>query len=213
MLAHDLNDVIIAMREPGHEAAEVDLLMSALQSKVLHDLVDQLGRWCRREAIATIMESGFPHAMSLAPEDVEYLRRTPEVGRPPRVIPPMTEADLQVLRSRRVGAAIISAGQVASIAGLVVVEEPTGSLPILFLIAALLTLLAMATKAIKHPALSVGWSGLYVTFAIEGVAAARLASWPPVLGCVSMLAGFVAGIAHHRWSTRGDTSAANGNPW
>lgn len=73
-LASRINEVVIAMRAPGHEAEESELLLELLRTKVLNDQLDAEGRSCRKEIVETLMACGFPHALQLEPDDVRYLR-------------------------------------------------------------------------------------------------------------------------------------------
>lgn len=118
-LAKEINDVLIAMRFPGHESEESELVMEALASKVLHELVDPLGRSCRKEAVETMMAAGFPHALLLEPEDIAFAREY----RPPQ---PIVE-DPNVLRRweeiarayRRIAATVIVATQLLTAGAMV----------------------------------------------------------------------------------------------
>lgn len=73
-LASRINEVVIAMRAPGHETEESELLLELLSTKVLNDQVDTEGRSCRKEIVETLMACGFPHALQLDADDVRFLR-------------------------------------------------------------------------------------------------------------------------------------------
>lgn len=74
-IARQINRVLIAMRTPGHEGAESGLLIAALDGHRLDGLVDSDGRSCRKEAVETLLGCGFPHALQVSPEDLEFARQ------------------------------------------------------------------------------------------------------------------------------------------
>lgn len=117
-LAARVNDVLIAMREPGHEAEEAELVMAALQSKILHPLIDADGRSCRKEAVETMLACGFPHALLLEPEDIRFARTFKPAG--PRLEeddanPRWTGWELTAQTTRRLGAGVIGLSHAASL--------------------------------------------------------------------------------------------------
>ncbi|MER2563698.1 MAG: hypothetical protein ABTQ32_23410 [Myxococcaceae bacterium] len=61
-VATQINTVLIAMRAPGHETEESELLLELLSTKVLNEQLDTEGRSCRKEIVETLMACGFPHA-------------------------------------------------------------------------------------------------------------------------------------------------------
>jgi len=73
-LARGLNEVLVAMRAPGHEKEESLLVRSALEGKALTGLVDVLGHSCRKEAVETLLACGYPWALEVPPEDLEFAR-------------------------------------------------------------------------------------------------------------------------------------------
>lgn len=106
--ATELNELLIAMRAPGHETEESELILELLASKTLEGLVDEDGRSCRNEAVETMLASGFPHALALDPEDVAFARAwSASKGEQP-----LADWELLLLRNRRRGAATIVIGQV-----------------------------------------------------------------------------------------------------
>ncbi|MDX2011702.1 MAG: hypothetical protein SFW67_16000 [Myxococcaceae bacterium] len=124
-LAGEINDVLIAMRFPGHETEEAELVMQALGSKVLHELVDAQGRSCRREAVETMMAAGFPHALLLEADDIAFAREY----QPPASATAGDGSTLQPWErsardARRIGATIIAAGQVVT-ANMLALSEGT----------------------------------------------------------------------------------------
>src|SRR4051812_47386123 len=58
-LAGEINALLGRMRAPGHEAEEAKVVLTALEQKALHDLVDVEGRSCRKEAVETLLATGF----------------------------------------------------------------------------------------------------------------------------------------------------------
>jgi hypothetical protein len=115
-LAHEINDVLVAMRQPGHEAEESEFVMQALGSKVLHPLIDRAGRSCRKEAVETMMACGFPHALFLEPEDITFaLEYEPPVQAvAPATGPTLADWELEAQPSRRIGGSIIALSQLAT---------------------------------------------------------------------------------------------------
>ena len=73
-LAHELNELLIAMRAPGQEAAEAAVVLAALNEHKLDGAVDEAGRSCRKEAVETLLATGFPHALQVSPEDLSFAR-------------------------------------------------------------------------------------------------------------------------------------------
>lgn len=70
----ELIDTLIAMRAPGDEAEEAAILIAHLDAKTLEHLIDEKGRRARREAVATLLSLGFPHALKVSPDDLEQYR-------------------------------------------------------------------------------------------------------------------------------------------
>ena len=71
-LAGQVNELLIAMRAPGNEAAEAKAVLAQLDVGALDGLYDQRNRSCRAEAVETLIASGFPHALQLNPADLEH---------------------------------------------------------------------------------------------------------------------------------------------
>jgi hypothetical protein len=90
-VAEKINSLLIAMRAPGNEAAEAKAILAELDVSSLDGLVDGHGRDCRKEAVETLLACGFPHALNVAPEDLEHMRDTAE-GRQRIVIEPNESA-------------------------------------------------------------------------------------------------------------------------
>ncbi|MFT3842886.1 MAG: hypothetical protein QM723_38215 [Myxococcaceae bacterium] len=121
-IAGELNELLIAMRAPGHEGAESAVVQAALNAKKLHGVVDKRGRSCRREAVETLLATGFPHALEVAPEDLAFARsfdakeaQAPAHERAERGPPNEWK---QQMRARRNAAAIIaSTGSALAVVG------------------------------------------------------------------------------------------------
>ncbi len=75
VLAGKINALLIAMRAPGNEAAEAKAILEELDVSALDGLVDGEGRDCRKEAVETLLACGFPHALQVAPEDLQHARK------------------------------------------------------------------------------------------------------------------------------------------
>lgn len=73
-LTTELIDTLIAMRAPGDEQEEARLLIAHLDAKTLSRLTDATGRHAHTEAVATLLELGFPHALNVSPEDLQRFR-------------------------------------------------------------------------------------------------------------------------------------------
>jgi hypothetical protein len=73
-LATEINQALFAMRAAGQEEAEAKVLVAALDAHRFDGLVDSQGRSCRKEAVDTLLASGFPHALSVNHEDLVFAR-------------------------------------------------------------------------------------------------------------------------------------------
>lgn len=73
-LAGEIVDGLIAMRAPGSDEAESALVLKALDLRSFGTLVDARGRNGRKEAVETLLAMGYPHALKLSPEDLEFAR-------------------------------------------------------------------------------------------------------------------------------------------
>jgi hypothetical protein len=72
LLATEINRLLEDMRAPGNEAAEAKAVLAALDVEALADLVDENGKSCRAEAVETLLACGFPHALQVKPEDLQF---------------------------------------------------------------------------------------------------------------------------------------------
>jgi hypothetical protein len=73
-LVGQLIDVLVAMRAPGNERAEAKAVLGQLDLRSLTGLVDARGRSARAEAVQTVLTLGFPYALEVSPQDLEYAR-------------------------------------------------------------------------------------------------------------------------------------------
>jgi hypothetical protein len=81
-VAGEIIDLLIAMRDPGHDAAEAAVILKQLDLKSFSGVIDAEGRNARKEAVETLMHMGFPHALKISPEDFEWAREVVS-GTPP----------------------------------------------------------------------------------------------------------------------------------
>lgn len=204
-IASRLNDVLIAMRAPGHESEEAELVMEALSSQELHDAIDTRGRSCRKEAVQTMMACGFPHALMLDPDDMAFARRFFEV----RKAPSATNAAEHVIDddalepweagmrgNRRLGAGAMSALQIAS--GILSVTEVTGPSAIAGVVLSLIGLFAAAALAFSRPRdFNIATFGAFATIlALVGFIVALAAqSWAIAIAPIGVAAGLYISIA------------------
>jgi len=73
-LAAELNELLTAMRAPVPDPAEAAVVLAALRSRKLHGAFDGKGRSCRKQAVDTVLAAGFPFALEVAPDDLEFAR-------------------------------------------------------------------------------------------------------------------------------------------
>jgi len=124
-LAYRINAVLRAMRAPGHERAESLLVRSALESKVLGGLVDSRGHNCRKEAVETLLACGYPFALEVAPEDLDFARSYGGDAWAAEAAEPWAKAMRQ---SRTAAAQVMSLGAVAHLLFLAA-RDQLGSVP------------------------------------------------------------------------------------
>ncbi len=194
-LATRINDVLVAMRAPGHEAEESELLVELLTTKVLNELLDTQGRSCRKEAVETLMACGYPHALLLAPEDVEFAR-TWRLSNEPATAEALADWEKALLGPRRRGAGIMMLGQavgavVALLSSLSLAKHVVaGSLSVTaFVLAAL-----MATRRPRDLNIGVVGAALTITFVAQLVGWGWTGSVGPLLGALSLAIGLYATI-------------------
>ncbi len=200
-IATRLNDVLIAMRAPGHESEEAELVMEALSSQELHDVIDTRGRSCRKEAVQTMMACGFPHALMLDPDDMAFSRSFVTV-RPtePDVVNDEPDAlepwESGMRGNRRLGASVMSTLQIVS--AIWSVTAMTGPSAIAAVGLSLLGLLAAATLAFTRPRdFNIGTFGAFATIlALVGFVVALAAqSWEVAIAPIGVAVGLYVSIA------------------
>lgn len=113
----DVVDALIAMRAPGDEAEECRLIVAHLEAKTLNRLVDSNGRSAHKEAVETLLSLGFPHALQVAPEDLQKYRDGTLGGEL-----------LELTKARRQASLIAFASQAAGI-GYWAYAQPNAALP------------------------------------------------------------------------------------
>jgi len=206
-IATRLNDVLLAMRAPGHESEESELVMEALSSKALHDVVDTRGRSCRKEAVQTMMACGFPHALLLDPDDMAFARTYVAVSRPPPSESGSTSDDTfdddtlepweaGMRGNRRIGAAGMSVLQIVS--GILSMAALSGASAIAGAVLSLLGLIAAAALAFGRPRdFNIATFGAFATI-LAGfgfVAALAAQSWLVAIAPFGVAAGLYVSIA------------------
>jgi len=73
-LAGHLNRELEALGSEGGSREVADLLLHLLESGQLEGLEEAEGRTCRGVAVETLVGLGYPYALEVRPEDLEYLR-------------------------------------------------------------------------------------------------------------------------------------------
>ena len=224
-VATRINDVLVAMRAPGHEAEESELLVELLTTKVLNELLDTQGRSCRKEAVETLMACGYPHALLLAPEDVEFAR-TWRQSNEPATAEALAGWETALMGPRRRGAGIMMVGQavgavVALLSSLSLAKHlVAGSLSVTaFVLAALI-----ATRRPRDLNIGVVGAALTITFVAQLVGWGWTGSVGPLLGALSLAIGLYATIGDFSgnatrtvepdaayWGRRGRLEAWQGN--
>lgn len=197
-LASQINNVLIAMRGPGHEEAESRVLVVALDEHRFDGLNDESGRSCRKEAVETLLACGFPHALKVSHEDLQFVRTW---------TPPLPEIDGGVeddwktpggwahplLRWRGLGLFLTLAGQGAFGVTQLMAWQPSGAAS-LGLITGLLSVMMSAFFAVSRPNTDTQGSfgtALVLLAIIQGAAA--LSNVPlALLGVAGTLAGLLA---------------------
>jgi hypothetical protein len=81
-LALHLNRELEALGAEGGSREVADLLLQLLESGRLEGLEDAEGRTCRGVAVETLVGLGYPYALEVRPEDLEYLRTQARPTRP-----------------------------------------------------------------------------------------------------------------------------------
>src|SRR5688500_1695029 len=73
-LGTQLNAALRGAARIEQRRALADLLVKSLDAKRFGDLADESGTTCREVAIETLIQLGYPYALEVSPEDLEYLR-------------------------------------------------------------------------------------------------------------------------------------------
>lgn len=178
--AERINELLIAMRAPGHEAEEGELMLELLTTKVLNEVVDSKGRSCRREIVETLMACGYPHALFLDPADAVFAR----TWRPPR--PSQTEVELEgweraLVSNRRLGAVVMMVAQVAAAVLVIRPAPPVGTAIFSFATWVAAGLLATWIGSVRPRHLNIGVAGAAVTLVLLAQAFAALVLKVPAL--------------------------------
>jgi hypothetical protein len=72
LIATIINEMMRAMRAPGHDEAEAAAILRELDLGTLSNLHDENAVSCRAEAVETLLAIGDPHTLGLDPKDVAY---------------------------------------------------------------------------------------------------------------------------------------------
>lgn len=73
-LAGTLNEQLKRGPSEGDREAFAALIIEKLDDEAFHDLFDTEGVSCRAVAVEALLALGFPHALNLWPDDLEYYR-------------------------------------------------------------------------------------------------------------------------------------------
>ena len=74
-LCDQVNQALSALPSTPDPAAAARQVLTLLDDEALHGLVDSRGAECRRAALEAVLAMGFPWALHIEPEDLDYLRR------------------------------------------------------------------------------------------------------------------------------------------
>ncbi|MCP3138927.1 hypothetical protein LXT23_16585 [Pyxidicoccus sp. QH1ED-7-1] len=86
-LASKLNALLAQMAAEGGDRQVADTFHRLLGSGKLEGLVGTEGRTCRAAAVEALLSLGFPYALEVEPEDLEYLRASGQEGPLARIQP------------------------------------------------------------------------------------------------------------------------------
>ncbi|MFZ5467840.1 MAG: hypothetical protein ACOZIN_00265 [Myxococcota bacterium] len=70
-----MNELLIELRKQGHAAEQFKAIVEELDAGGFNNLVDEENRYCRAVAVETLLAMGFPYALHIVPEDLEFARR------------------------------------------------------------------------------------------------------------------------------------------
>lgn len=82
-LATELNRLLRRGPPEGERELWAQFVLERLDDEAFHDLYDSEGISCRAIAVEAVLSLGFPHALHLEPDDLEYLRTV----KPSRIAP------------------------------------------------------------------------------------------------------------------------------
>jgi hypothetical protein len=191
-LAFEINNILVAMRAPGHEEAEARVVLNALDGHHLDGMVDKDGRACRKEAVETLLECGFPHALEVSHEDLTFAR----AWVPPRdsLETPWAE---QLARTRRNGAAVVLGGEVLFVVMLAIMGAQNGMVIALAAVAGLAASVAAILFANSEPKLEgqSKWGTALVLSAIVQLLTAFSIGPAALVGGVGIIFGLVIAFA------------------
>lgn len=201
----ELIDVLVAMRAPGNERAEAKAVLGQLDLKSLTGLVDRSGRSARAEAVQTVLTLGFPYALEVSPQDLDFAREKERSEANANVAP---EGLKRLDRARKAAAAL--AGTSAVLQGAVVVAAQLHSPEATVITAATATATAgwamwMASRVGRlQRDLVQGAAGI-----VCGVSMVLSLGHPDVIGVVGALAalpilGGIAALSSSRAAKRRD---------
>jgi len=198
-LATRINDLLVSMRAPGHEAEESELILELLTNKLLNEVVDTNGRSCRKEAVETLMACGYPHALALEAEDVEFARTWRGLNEP-ELATELAAWEQALLGPRRRGAGIMMAGQAVGAAVALLSSLSFQKHVVLGVLSVTAFVLAalVATRRPRELNIGVVGAALTLTFIAQLVGWGWTDSVGPLLGALSLGAGLYATIGDFR---------------
>lgn len=197
-LALKINKLLIAMRSPGHAAAESQVLITALDTHALDGLIDAEHRSCRKEAVETLLACGFPHALSIAHEDLVFARAY-EPGEDDDGTGEGWKRSLQ--RARRAGAAVVVGGELLFVMILAVTNPRMLLSPVTGSVIALLSGLTAAVLAVlfalQPPKVEsqVPWTFALAACALAQLVSATAVGPPALLGGVGVVFGLLVSLS------------------
>lgn len=73
-LATEVNQVLASLGGPGELAVEAEALVAELDAHWFDNLFDEYGVSSRRKAVQTLLGFGFPYALKVDPDDLDFMR-------------------------------------------------------------------------------------------------------------------------------------------
>ena len=195
-VALQINRVLLAMRGPGHEEAESRVLVAALDEHRFDGLVDAGGRSCRKEAVDTLLACGFPHALKVSPEDLDFARR---YKRPDRLDPsaPSTEWEQSLRVARLTGLGVTVAAQLTFLVGAVLFSSTDGAAFPIALVSGLLAAMVALLFATRKPDVDTqaGYGTVLAMLALVQLACGFELGAPALIGGGGVVGGLLASFA------------------